>query len=231
MNSRRPIDHLHEVRRCQQVITLLNSYRIQMLRAAKVARNRGQTAGSNPDPSLGVRMPPSAECGHCHVRRPRPPRRGEQATGPKVPASSGETYEKPRPRAVGRCLVDRTPADWSGAPAEKRTRRGWTVPPKCLLRRHAAQTHIDRRKRVPHEARSRRPARSLRARATAERRRAPRLAPRPAAAAHRPRRPARLCAVPSRCCDDDPKFAFASCEHAAALALGSKEPEATFTNL
>jgi hypothetical protein len=39
---------------------------------------------------------------------------------------------------------------------------------------------------------------------------------------------ARRCADPPRtCCDDDAKSAFASCGHAAALALGSNVPTAT----
>jgi hypothetical protein len=53
----------------------------------------------------------------------------------------------------------------------------------------------------------------------------PRLAARPAAAAHRSRPPARRCANPSaQRCDEDARSAFASCEHAAALALGSNVP-------
>jgi hypothetical protein len=69
---------------------------------------------------------------------------------------------------------------------------------------------------------------STRAEPTAERRRsAPRQAQGPDAAAPRTRPPARRCADPPRtCCDDDAKSAFASCGHAAALALGSNVPKA-----
>jgi hypothetical protein len=66
---------------------------------------------TNPDPSFSARMSPSAECGHCHVRRPRRPKRRASATGLEVPAA-------PERRTTAGCrplLEYRTPADWSGA--------------------------------------------------------------------------------------------------------------------
>jgi hypothetical protein len=61
--------------------------------------------------SFSARMSPSAECGHCHVRRPRRPKRRASATGLEVPAA-------PERRTTAGCrplLEYRTPADWSGA--------------------------------------------------------------------------------------------------------------------
>jgi hypothetical protein len=58
-------------------------------------------------------MSPSAECGHCHVRRPRRSKSEENdATGLEVP-----TAPERRTTAGCRPLLrkDRTPADWSGA--------------------------------------------------------------------------------------------------------------------
>jgi hypothetical protein len=52
--------------------------------------------GSNSDHSLSARMSPSAECRHCHARRPRRPKRRASATGPNVPAQP----DRKRPRTV-----------------------------------------------------------------------------------------------------------------------------------